>query len=280
MKTIIVQFTIVIVIILFTGCASSDTNQTSNGHLLNEQESNTPTIEKKNDEPIVETSIITPQSTNGVNNEVIDEDIRWTNREHGFALEGKIAEDGLLELTTVKWQNNVINSIFWRNSAMREPYVFVHDLNQDQMDELIVVNILDHGSGFIVTEPHVLNSETSEEIPIESLANIITKFVSFEYENSKNSVVLNGDQVIFSDETEGGKIEAKFNDWLNHTVLDGKLIGSVQVGDGTASGIRGYLNVTYKYETGRFTKDIIEFKEDLPVGAEPIPLTYSTEVED
>lgn len=102
------------------------------------------------------------------------------------------------------------------------------------------VNILDHGSGFIVTEPHVLNSETLEEIPVEPLADIVSRHVSFEYENSGNSVVLNGDQVMFSDQTEGRPIAAKFKDWLNYTVMEGKLTGAVQVGDGSASGLRGY----------------------------------------
>lgn len=248
------------------------------------EESKTSMNENITDEPIVESPVTTPLPTNEVNepivdNSITDDNIIWMNKELGFALEGKIAEDGLINVTTIKWKNSEANFINWRNSAIREPSVFVHDLNQDQSDELIVVNILDHGSGFIVTEPHVLNSETSEEILIESLVDIITEHVTFEFENSKNSIVLSEDQVIFADETEGRQIEAKFDDWINYTVSNGKLIGSVQVGDGTASGIRGYLNVIYKYEDGRFIKDLIEFNEDSPVGAEPIPLTYSTGVE-
>ncbi|GIP15491.1 hypothetical protein J40TS1_11330 [Paenibacillus montaniterrae] len=201
---------------------------------------------------------------------------RWTNEELGLSLEGTMGEDGLLQLVSVQWSSHQLNSINWRNSGIRDPYVYTADITGDQADELIVVNIVDHGTGIIVSECHVLNSQTGEEVPVESLEDIIAEHVSFVTEAAKTTIVLEGDQSLYSDEAANGSIEAKFADWLNYTVADGKLIGSVQVSDGTSAGIRGYLNVTYTYKDGKLIKDTIEFSEDDPAEGESIALTAVT----
>lgn len=65
-------------------------------------------------------------------------------------------------------------------------------------------------------------------------------------------------------------LTATFEDWLFYRVSDSKLVGSVQISDGSMAHIVGYIDVIYRFQDGMYIGNDIEFNTTVTVSDIPL----------
>lgn len=199
-----------------------------------------------------------------VNQTPLHEDnvIQFVNKQYGIIIRGIYSEHrDYISNFTVAFKGKQSEIFQWRNSSLRNPSLnprlYYKDITQDGQNEIVIVNIVDHGTGIIISEAHVLDSNTLKEIPVIPLKDIINQEVKF-----RGRQVYIEQKVIFEADRYGD-IRALFEDWINYIVEGNKLIGAVRIGDGRFEQYAGYLEVGYRYKNGKFVGHQIKHVKDL-----------------
>ncbi|MHA2855502.1 hypothetical protein ACXZ7E_16015 [Paenibacillus lautus] len=151
---------------------------------------------------------------------------------------------------------------------MRDPIIYFEDINQDNQNEIVFINILDHGTGIILSEAHVISINSVKAI-VEPIQDIIKENVTF----SGRKVYL-GDSLIY-ESSKYGDLKAYYDDWINYKVVDGKLIGGVRIGDGRTEQYAGYLEVEYAFCEGKYIAQEIRHIDDDKMQTEGTPLQFT-----
>lgn len=211
------------------------------------------------------------------NGETIDESeqvaeesktIEFINDDHDIHVYGKLSEHGdMISDFVIRNNKGEVGPFKWNQRSLRDPIIYFEDINQDNQNEIVFINILDHGTGIILSEAHVITINSTEAIVVP-IQNIIKEKVRF----SGKKVFL-GDSLIY-ESSKYGDLKAYYDDWINYKVVDGKLIGGVRIGDGRAEQYAGYLEVEYGFSEGKYNVKEIRHIDDSKMQTEGTPLQF------
>lgn len=179
-----------------------------------------------------------PNQKNTFESEQVTEEsktIEFINDDHDIYVYGRLSERGdKISNFVIRYNKGEVGQFQWIQSSLRDPIIYIEDINQDNQNEIVFINILDHGTGIILSEAHVISINSVEAI-VEPIQDIIKENVTF----SGRKVYL-GDSLIY-ESSKYGDLKAYYDDWINYEVVDGKLIGGVRIGDGRTEQYAGYL---------------------------------------
>lgn len=196
----------------------------------------------------------------------VDKAIEYINDEHNIHVYGKLSEHGdRISEFVIRYNKGEVGPFQWDQSSLREPVIYLEDINQDNQDEIVFINILDHGTGIIVSEAHVITNNLIE-VDVIPIQNIIKEKVQF----SGRKVFLENSLIYES--SKYGDLTAYYDDWIHYKVVDGKLIGGVRIGDGRTEQYAGYLVVEYAFREGKYNVNEISHIDDAKMLTEGKPL--------
>lgn len=205
-----------------------------------------------------------------VSEQVVEESktIEFINEENNIHVYGKLSEHGdKISGFVINFNRGEVGPFQWDQSPLREPRIYFEDINQDDQKEIVFINIYDHGTGSILSEAHVITSNLTESsvVPIQDIIKEKVRFAGRK--------VYIGDNLIYKS-LMYGDLKAHFDDWLNYKIVNGKLIGSVRIGDGRAEQYAGYLEVEYAFYGGKYNVKEIRHvgKDKMQTEDTPLPL--------
>lgn len=195
--------------------------------------------------------------------------IEFINDDHDIYVYGRLSEHGdKISDFVIRYNKGEVGPFQWIQSSLRDPIIYIEDINQDNQNEFVFINILDHGTGIILSEAHVVSINSVEAI-VEPIQDIIKENVTF----SGRKVYL-GDSLIY-ESSKYGDLKAYYDDWINYKVVDGKLIGGVRIGDGRTEQYAGYLEVEYAFRERKYIAQEIRHIDDDKMQTEGTPLQFT-----
>lgn len=199
----------------------------------------------------------------------VSKTIEFINEDHDIHITGKLSEHGdKISDFIIRSNEGEVGPFRWNQSSLRDPIIYYEDINQDNQNEIVFINIFDHGTGIILSEAHVI-AINSTEVIVEPIQEIIKENIRF----SGKQVYLE-DRLIY-ETSKYGDLKAYYDDWINYKVVNGKLIGDLRIGDGRTEQYAGYLEVEYAFYEGKYVVKEIRHIEDDEMQTEglPLPLT-------
>ena len=194
--------------------------------------------------------------------------IEFINDDHDIYVYGRLSERGdKISNFVIRYNKGEVGQFQWIQSSLRDPIIYIEDINQDNQNEIVFINILDHGTGIILSEAHVISINSVEAI-VEPIQDIIKENVTF----SGRKVYL-GDSLIY-ESSKYGDLKAYYDDWINYEVVDGKLIG-VRIGDGRTEQYAGYLEVEYAFREGNILHKKLDTLMTTRCKTEGTPLQFT-----
>lgn len=149
----------------------------------------------------------------------------------------KPAEDAVFREITIQTKNRA-KTFPWITSENRTyyPKAYEADINKDSQTELVLILTIDHGTGVLAQEVHVLNVEDLSEVPVENP-------VEAAYKQVPSKITAASDSVTVELEINKQKVEKKFKKsdaaiWFDrvgygafteYTYQDSKLLANVSV---------------------------------------------------
>lgn len=195
--------------------------------------------------------------------------IEFINDDHDVHVYGRLSAHGdKISDFVIKHNKKEVGPFQWNQSSLRDPIIYYEDINHDNQNDIVFINILDHGTGIILSEAHVISMNSTDTIVVP-VQDIIKEKVRF----SGRKVFL-GDRLIY-ESTIYGDLKAYYDDWINYKVVDGKLIGGVRIGDGRTEQYAGYLEVEYAYREGKYIAQQIRHIDDGKMQTEGTPLQFT-----
>lgn len=197
----------------------------------------------------------------------VSKTIEFINDDHDIHVYGKLSEhDDMISDFVIRNNKGEVGPFKWNQRSRRDPIIYYEDINQDHQNEIVFINILDHGTGIILSEAHVISNST--EAIVVPIQNIIKEKVRF-----SGKKVFVGDSLIY-ESSKYGDLKAYYDDWINYEVVDGKLIGGVRIGDGRTEPYAGYLEVEYGFQEGKYNMKEIRHIDDSKMQTEGTPLQF------
>ncbi|MCR2805190.1 hypothetical protein [Paenibacillus soyae] len=193
--------------------------------------------------------------------------IEYINEPFDIRVSGRLSEQGdRISEFTIERNGRKAGPYAWEQSSLREPVIYDADIDQDGLGETVVVTIHDHGTGIVLSEAHVLDNQL-EELKVRPVQEIINESVIF-----SGKKVYVGEKVLY-EASQYGDLKPYYEDWIHYKVADGKLIGSVRIGDGRAEQYAGYLEVEYEEADGQYIAGRIRHVSDGDMDTEGTPLS-------
>ncbi|WP_025025610.1 hypothetical protein [Caldalkalibacillus mannanilyticus] len=153
----------------------------------------------------------------------------------------------------------------WEHSVNRDAVFVYQDVTQDGKPELITILTVATGTGLNIEEVHVLDSETLEEMNIESSLDYIQQHVTSKVTPEEIEIIVNNKNYSYSTMEEVGD-----SPWLFDEIAFGSIIKyeidqqglKVHVtGQVSAGGFIGNIVLTYEYKDDMFKVSKIEFEK-------------------
>jgi Copper amine oxidase N-terminal domain. len=156
----------------------------------------------------------------------------------------------------------------WKNveNPSYAPKLSMMDINNDGQKELIVILITGYGTGVCISEAHVIDPITLNEVYVDNpnivvLKNVKTNITENEIEISTgdNKTVISRDKLNIE---SGYNVSAVgFGAICNFEVIDGKLIVTMH-GQISPTCFIGELKITYEFKDNMYQAANIEFSEN------------------
>lgn len=175
--------------------------------------------------------------------------------------------DGLFHDFKLNFKGTIYSRPFWLSSANKYAYapkMIYEDINKDKRKELLIVLNKGYGSGVIIEEVHVFETEYNHygEKLVDDPLSIIYKNVKTKLTTEKAEVIV-GDKVSTID-TKSIDPAHLFNDIsfgnsITYEVIDNHLVAFVGAQITPAMYIGG-VKITYEYKDKIYQAKTIEFK--------------------